>query len=73
MHRCVSIIYNAFFMFSLVDLIPFCCPFICPLSVAGHESGRYFSTASAVRPGHVANWLFLIALRRVDFVGQNKH
>ena len=73
MHRCVSIISNAFLFFSLVDLIPFCCLFICPLSVAGHDSGRYFSTAYDVRPGHVANWLFMIALRRVDFGGQNKH
>ena len=73
MHRCVSILSNAFFIFYLVDLIPFCCLFICPLSVAGHDSGRYFSTASAVRPGHVANWLFLIDLRRVEFGGQNKH
>ena len=73
MHRCVSIISNVFFIYFLVDLIPFCCLFICPLSVAGNDSGRYFSTDSAVRTGHVANWLFLIALRRVDFVGQNKH
>ena len=40
--------------------MPFCCLFICPLSVAGHDSGRYFSTASAVRPGHVSKWLFLL-------------
>ena len=73
MHLCVSIISNAFFIIFFVDLIPFCCLFICPLSVAGHDSGSYFSTASAVSPGHVANWLFLIALRRVAFVGQNKH
>ena len=69
MHRCVSIISNAFFIFCLVDLIPFCCLFMCPLSVAGHDSGRYFYTASAVRTGHFANWLFLIALIMVDFVG----
>ena len=72
MHSCVSIISKAFFIFYFVDLMPFCCLFMCPLSVAGHDSGRYFSTASAVRPGHVVNWLFLIALRRVDLVGQNK-
>ena len=46
---------------------------MCPLSVSGYDSGRYFWTASAVRPGHVANWLFFIALRSVDLGGQNRH
>ena len=73
MHRSVLIFSNASFILSFVDLIPFCCLFMCPLSVAGHESGRYFWTASAVRPGHVANWLFFIALRSVDLGGQNRH
>ena len=45
---------------------------MCPLSVAVHESGRYFWTASAVRFGHVDNWLFFIAVRSVDLGGQNK-
>ena len=65
MHRCVSIMSSAVSIFCFVDLVPFCCLFMCPLSVAGHEVGRYFSTASAVRPGHVASWLFLIAFNRV--------
>ena len=55
MHRAVSICSNAFFILSFVDLIPFRCLFMCPLSVAEHESGRYFFIASVVIPGHVAN------------------
>ena len=70
MHRAVSICSNASFILSFVDLMPFICLFMCPLSVAGNESGRYFWTASVVRPGHVANGLFFIALRSVDFGGQ---
>ena len=73
MHRCVSIMSSAVSILCFFDLMPFCCLFICPLPVAGHEAGRYFSTASAVRPGHVASWLFLIAFNRVDFGGQNRH
>ena len=73
MHRAVSIVSNASFIFSFVDLIPFCCLFMCPLSVDGHKSGRYFWTAYSVRPIHVANWLFSIALRSVDLGGQNRH
>ena len=69
MYLCVSIMSSAVSIFCFVDLMPFCCIFMCPLSVAGHEVGRYFSTASAVRPGHVASWLYLIALNRVDFGG----
>ena len=46
---------------------------MCPLSVTGHESRRYFCTASAVRPGHVAKWLFFIALRSVNLGGGNRH
>ena len=55
MHRAVSICSNASFILSVVDIMPFLFLFMCPLSVAGHDSGRYFWTASAVRPGHVAN------------------
>ena len=73
MHLAVSIVSNASFTFSFVDLMPFFCLFMCPLSVAGHESGRYVWTASAVRPGHVANWLFFIALRSVYLGGENRH
>ena len=69
MHFPYSIISNAIF----VDLIPFCCLFVCPLSVAGHTSGRYFLTASAVNPGHVVSCLFSIALINVAFGGQNRH
>ena len=46
---------------------------MCPLSVADQESTRYFWTAYALRPGHVANWLFFIALRIVNLGGQNRH
>ena len=73
MHCAVSIYSNALFILSFVDLMPFLCLFMCPLSVSGHESGRYFWTASTVRPGHVANWLFFIALRSVDLGGQNRN
>ena len=73
MHRAVLIFSNASFILSFVDPMPFCCLFMCPLSVAGHESGRYFWTASDVRPGNVANWLFFISLRSVDLGGQNRH
>ena len=59
MHRAVSIFSYESFILSFVDITPFLCLFMCPLSVAGHDSGRYFWTASAVRPGHDANWLFL--------------
>ena len=52
--------------------MPFFCLFVCLLFIAGRESGRYFWTASAVRPGHVANWFFKISLRSVDLVGKNK-
>ena len=55
MHLSVSICSNASFILSVVDLMPFLCIFMCPLSVAGYEYGRYFWTASVVRPGHVAN------------------
>lgn len=68
-----SIAYNAAMAFSFVDLIPLLCLFLGPLSVVGHDSGRCFSTASAVRPGHVDNWLFFVALSNVAFGGQNKH
>ena len=73
MHRCVSIMSSVISIFCFVDLMPFCCLFMCPLSVAGHEVGMYLSTAYAVMPGHVASWLFLIAFNRVDFGGQNRH
>ena len=55
MHRDVSIYSNASFILSVVDLMPFLFLVMCPLSVAGHDSGRYFWTDSVVRPGHVAN------------------
>ena len=32
------------------------CHHICPLSVAGDVSGRYYLTATAVNPGHVVKW-----------------
>ena len=55
MHCAISLCSNASFIFSLVDLMPCLCLFMCHLSVAGHDSGSYFCTASVVRPGHVAN------------------
>ena len=62
MHLAISIFYNAYFILSVVDISHFLCLFMCPLSVAGHDSGRYFWTASVVRPGHIADGLFFIAL-----------
>ena len=52
-------------IFYLVLLIPCFCLFICPLSVAGAKSGRYFWTARAVNPGRVENCLLLIVFRIV--------
>ena len=46
--------------------------FMWPFAVA-LESGRYRRTASAVRPGHDANWLLLIAMIHVDGSGLNAH
>ena len=51
----VSSISNSVLIFSLVLQIPCLCPFMCPLSVAGAECGRYFWTTRAVNPGHVEN------------------
>ena len=58
------------FILSVIDIKPFLCLFMCPLSVSGHDSGGYFWTSSVVRPGHVVNLLFIIALRSVDLEGQ---
>ena len=55
MYRAVSICSNASFILSVVDQMPFLCLFMCPLSVSGHDSGRYFLSASVLRPGHVSN------------------
>jgi hypothetical protein len=41
---------NSLSIFSFVDLIPCFCLFVCPLSGAGLDSGRYFLTAAAVNP-----------------------
>ena len=57
----------------LVDLTPCRCRFMCPLSVAGDASGKYFWTDDIVSPGHVANWLLSIALSSVRFGGLNRH
>ena len=58
---------------SFVDLMSCFCCFICPLSVAGEDSGQYSFTACAVRPSHVTNWLFVHVLMSIFFVGENKH
>ena len=44
---------------------------MCPLSVAGAESGRYFWTARDVNPGHVEKRLLFIAFRSVCLGGLN--
>ena len=44
-----------------------------PLSVAGEISGRYLSTAVSVRPGHVVNGLFSMALMSVRLGGQKRN
>ena len=36
------------------------------------DGGKYILTSEALIPGHIANWLLLIALIHVDFVGM-KH
>ena len=41
-----------------VDLMPFFCQLIFPLSVAGELCGRNFSTVATVSPGHVMNCSF---------------
>ena len=51
-----------------VDLKCFLCVFMCHLVVA-IDGGRYLVPSAALIPGHVANWLLLIALIQVDFVG----
>ena len=58
-------------MFSLVLLIPCFYLFMCPLSVAGAKSGRYFWTACAVNPGHVEYCSLLIAFRSICLCGIN--
>ena len=55
MYRAFLIYSNESFILSFVNIVPFRCLFMCPLSVDGHESGRNFWTASIVRPSHVAN------------------
>ena len=71
--RSVLITFNYLFNLSCVVLIPFCCSFIRPLSVTTELSGIYFLTAISVRPGHVANWLFRIALTSVRLSEQKIH
>ena len=56
-----------------VVMIPLRCRFIWPLSFAGELSGRYFSTAVAVRPGHAVNWLFRVALMSVRLGWQKRN
>ena len=59
--------------FSFVDLNPCRCLFICPLSVAGDDSGRYFLIEVGVSPGQVGSWLFVTALSNVRLGGLNRH
>jgi len=58
--------------FGRVDLTPAGVFFMWPLAVAV-ESGRYFLTASVVRPGHEANCLLLIAVIHMDGGGLKAH
>ena len=69
----VPITFNVLFSLSCAVLIPFRCRFIWPLFVDGELSGRYFSSAVAIRPVHVANWLFRMALMSVCLVDQKRH
>ena len=55
----VSIFSNDILVLSLVLLIPCFCLFMCPLSVAGAESGRYFWPARDVNRGHVDFYFFI--------------
>ena len=54
--------------FGFVDLNPLGVFRPWPLCVTS-ESGKCFLTASTVNPGHAGNLLFLIAARKVGFVG----
>ena len=58
--------------FGCVERTPAGVFFMWPFAVAG-ESGRYCRTASAVRPGHEANWLLLMALIHVNGGGLKVH
>lgn len=49
-----------------------CFFFIRPFAVAV-DSGRYFWTALALRPGHDKNWLLLMALSHMDGGGLKAH
>ena len=44
-----------------------------PLSVSSELSGRYLSTAVAVSPGHVVNWVFFNGLDEHFLGGQKIH
>ena len=67
----VLILSNTVWILSLVLQISCFCLFMWPLSVAGAESGRYFWTDRAVKPGHVENCLVLISFSSVCFGGMN--
>ena len=67
----VSSLYNAVLDFSLVLLIPCLCLLVCPLSVAGAESGRYVWTSRAMNTGHVEKYLLFISFRSVCLGGLN--
>ena len=58
--------------FGVVDRTPAGVFLRCPFAVAV-DSGRYFRTASAVRPGQVWNCLLLMALIHVEGGGLNAH
>ncbi len=73
MSRAVSILSNATSRFSFVDLMPCFCRFMCPLSVAGEDSGKYCWTTLVVIPGQVGNWLLAMALSIVLFGGLKRH
>ena len=80
--RYVSIFSNATFILSLcvldsgifvVEQIPLCWRFMCPLLVAVDDPGMCLWKSAAVRPSHVVSFLFSIALTNVRFFGPKRH
>ena len=69
----ISIVTNVYFNLSFLYLSHLRWRFMCPLYVAGAWSRKFFLTASAVKLGHVGNWLLSHALICVVFGLLIKH
>jgi hypothetical protein len=67
-----SIVVRFLVFLGLVEDCMNCCGrAMCPFTVA-IDSGKYFLTASDVKPGHDTNWSLSIALHHIFIVGK-KH